>query len=59
MISSIKFSFSLLTPWNFDSMEAMLLKDMTTLDNEDKIEREQGKLARNMIACLMSLYLIP
>ena len=29
---------------------------MTTLEDEAKIEREQGKLARNMIACLRSLY---
>ena len=33
-----------------------MLKDMTTLEDEAKIEREQGKLARNMIACLRSLY---
>ena len=32
-----------------------MLKDMTTLEDEAKIEREQGKLARNMIACLRSL----
>ena len=56
MISSIKFSFSLLTPRHFDSMEAVLLKDMTTLDNEDKIEREHDKLAQNMIVCPRSLY---
>ena len=29
---------------------------MTTLEDEAKIEREQGKLARNMIACLRPLY---
>ena len=29
---------------------------MTTLEDEAKIELEQGKLARNMIACLRSLY---
>ena len=29
---------------------------MTTLEDEAKIEREQGKLARNMITCLRSLY---
>ena len=33
-----------------------MLKDMTTLEDEAKIEREQGKLARNMITCLRSLY---
>ena len=26
------------------------------MENEDKIESEQGQLARNMIACLRSLY---
>ena len=30
-------------------MEAVILKDMTTIDNEDKIELEQDKLAQNMI----------
>ena len=29
---------------------------MTTLEDEAKIEREQGKLARNMITYLRSLY---
>ena len=33
-----------------------MLKDMTTLEDEANIGREQGKLARNMIACLRSLY---
>ena len=52
MISSVKFSFSLLTPRHFDSMEAVLLEDMTTLDNEDKIEREHDKLAQNILYSL-------
>ena len=33
-----------------------MLKDMTTLEDEAKIEREQGKLAQKKIACLRSLY---
>ena len=33
-----------------------MLKDMTTLEDEAKIEREQGKLAQEKIACLRSLY---
>ena len=37
-------------------MARVMLKDMTTLEDEAKIEREQGKLARNMITCLRSLY---
>ena len=36
-------------------MEAVMLKDMTTLDNEDKIQREQDKLAQNMRVCQRSL----
>ena len=45
MLRSIKFLFALSTPWHF-----------TIMENEDKIESEQGQLARNMIACLRSLY---
>ena len=37
-------------------MERVMLKDMTTLEDEAKIEREQGKLAQEKIACLRSLY---
>ena len=37
-------------------MERVMLKDMTTLEDEAKIEREQGKLAQKKIACLRSLY---
>ena len=33
-------------------MERVMLKDMTTLEDEAKIEREQGKLAQEKIACL-------
>ena len=33
-----------------------MLKDMSTIEDEAKIERELGKLAQNMIACLRSLY---
>ena len=33
-----------------------MLKDMSTIEDEAKIERELGKLAPNMIACLRSLY---
>ena len=32
-------------------MKAVILKDMTTLDNEDKMERDQEKLAQSMIVC--------
>ena len=45
MLRSIKFLFALSTAWHF-----------TIMENEDKIESEQGQLARNMIACLRSLY---
>ena len=56
MLSGIKFYFELLTLWHFTSMERVMLKDMTTLEDEANIGREQGKLARNMITCLRSLY---
>ena len=56
MLSGIKFYFELLTLWHFTSMERVMLKDMTTLEDEAKIEREQGKLAQKKIACLRSLY---
>ena len=32
-----------------------MLKDMTTLDNEDKMELEQDKVTQNLIVCLRSL----
>ena len=32
-------------------MEAVMLKDMTTIDYEDKMERELDKLAQKMIVC--------
>ena len=37
-------------------MEVVMLKAMTTLDNEYKIYCEKDKLAKNMIACFRSLY---
>ena len=42
MLSGIKFYFELLTLWHFTSMKRVMLKDMTTLEDEAKIERESG-----------------
>ena len=36
-------------------MEAVIFKDMITLDNEDQMDREQDKLAQNLIVCPRSL----
>ena len=54
MLSGIKFYFELLTLWHFTNMERVKLKDMTTLEDEAKIEREQCKLAQKKIACFRS-----
>ena len=54
MLSGIKFYFELLTLWHFTSMERVKLKDMTTLEDEAKIEREQCKQAQKKIACFRS-----
>ena len=36
-------------------MEAVMFKDMITLDNEDQTDCEQDKLAQNLIVCPRSL----
>ena len=36
-------------------MEAVMFKDMITLDNKDETDREQDQLAQNLIVCPRSL----